>query len=107
MLIALGLALGVGLAGAELVSKLSPKLSAVGRPDHGVGHAGWRQAVRPRRVRRHRLPPGRGKSTLLQILGGLDRPSSGTVDFDGRDLAQLRDPDSGGRCHTRHDPASG
>ena len=28
-------------------------------------------------------PTGHGKSTLLQILGGLDRPSSGTVDFDG------------------------
>jgi putative ABC transport system ATP-binding protein len=36
-------------------------------------------------------PTGHGKSTLLQILGGLDRPSSGVVDFDGRDLAQLRE----------------
>jgi putative ABC transport system ATP-binding protein len=36
-------------------------------------------------------PTGHGKSTLLQILGGLDRPSSGSVDFDGRDLAQLRE----------------
>ena len=34
---------------------------------------------------------GHGKSTLLQILGGLDLPSSGSVDFDGRDLAQLRE----------------
>jgi putative ABC transport system ATP-binding protein len=36
-------------------------------------------------------PTGGGKSTLLQILGGLDRPSSGIVEFDGRDLAQLRE----------------
>ena len=36
-------------------------------------------------------PTGHGKSTLLQILGGLDRPSSGVVDCDGRDLAQLRE----------------
>src|SRR5271165_2229301 len=36
-------------------------------------------------------PTGHGKSTLLQILGGLDRPSAGLVDFDGRDLAQLRE----------------
>jgi putative ABC transport system ATP-binding protein len=36
-------------------------------------------------------PTGHGKSTLLQILGGLDRPTSGIVDFDGRDLAQLRE----------------
>jgi putative ABC transport system ATP-binding protein len=34
---------------------------------------------------------GHGKSTLLHILGGLDRPSSGTVTFDGRDLACLRE----------------
>jgi putative ABC transport system ATP-binding protein len=36
-------------------------------------------------------PTGHGKTTLLQILGGLDRPSSGIVEFDGRDLAQLRE----------------
>ena len=36
-------------------------------------------------------PTGHGKSTLLQILGGLDRPSGGIVDFDGRDLTQLRE----------------
>jgi len=36
-------------------------------------------------------PTGHGKSTLLQILGGLDRPSAGSVDFDGRDLARLRE----------------
>jgi putative ABC transport system ATP-binding protein len=36
-------------------------------------------------------PTGHGKSTLLQILGGLDRPTSGTVHFDGRDLAAMRE----------------
>jgi putative ABC transport system ATP-binding protein len=36
-------------------------------------------------------PTGHGKTTLLQMLGGLDRPTSGIVDFDGRDLAQLRE----------------
>ena len=36
-------------------------------------------------------PTGHGKSTLLQILGGLDRPSSGIVELNGRDLAQLRE----------------
>jgi putative ABC transport system ATP-binding protein len=34
---------------------------------------------------------GSGKTTLLQLLGALDHPSSGVVDFDGRDLAQLPD----------------
>ncbi|HEX3922414.1 MAG TPA: ABC transporter ATP-binding protein [Streptosporangiaceae bacterium] len=34
---------------------------------------------------------GHGKTTLLQILGGLDRPTSGIVEFDGQDLARLRE----------------
>jgi putative ABC transport system ATP-binding protein len=36
-------------------------------------------------------PTGHGKTTLLQILGGLDRPTAGVVDFDGQDLAALRE----------------
>jgi putative ABC transport system ATP-binding protein len=36
-------------------------------------------------------PTGHGKSTLLQVLGGLDRPTSGTVEFDGQDLASMRE----------------
>lgn len=34
-------------------------------------------------------PTGGGKSTLLQMLGGLDRPSRGSVVLDGTDLATL------------------
>ncbi|MEV7421107.1 ABC transporter ATP-binding protein [Streptomyces sp. NPDC091212] len=34
-------------------------------------------------------PTGGGKSTLLQMLGGLDRPTSGTIEFDGVNLADL------------------
>src|SRR5512141_1318281 len=36
-------------------------------------------------------PSGSGKSTLLQIIGTLDRPSSGRVLFDGRNLADLNE----------------
>jgi putative ABC transport system ATP-binding protein len=36
-------------------------------------------------------PTGHGKSTLLQILGGLDRPTSGTLELDGRNLTALRE----------------
>jgi putative ABC transport system ATP-binding protein len=34
---------------------------------------------------------GSGKSTLLHMLGGLDRPSSGTVTVDGKDIFSLKD----------------
>jgi putative ABC transport system ATP-binding protein len=36
-------------------------------------------------------PTGHGKTTLLQILGALDRPTSGTVELDGQNLAGLRE----------------
>jgi len=34
-------------------------------------------------------PSGSGKSTLLNIIGALDRPTGGSVLFDGRDLSNL------------------
>ena len=34
---------------------------------------------------------GSGKSTLLHMLGGLDRPTSGAVTVDGRELSSLKD----------------
>jgi len=36
-------------------------------------------------------PSGSGKTTLLSLLGALDRPSRGTVWFDGTDLSRLSD----------------
>jgi lipoprotein-releasing system ATP-binding protein len=36
---------------------------------------------------------GAGKSTLLHIAGGLDRPSSGTVSYGGKDIFSLSEPD--------------
>ncbi len=41
-------------------------------------------------------PSGSGKTTLLQLLGALDRPSSGEVVFEGRDLASLPDHELAG-----------
>jgi len=36
-------------------------------------------------------PSGSGKSTLLNIMGTLDRPTSGTVEIGGLDIARLSD----------------
>ncbi len=36
-------------------------------------------------------PSGCGKSTLLHLLGGLDRPTQGSVQIDGHDLSDLSD----------------
>jgi lipoprotein-releasing system ATP-binding protein len=38
---------------------------------------------------------GSGKSTLLHLLGGLDRPSDGSVRVDGRDLFTLSEAERG------------
>ena len=46
-------------------------------------------------------PSGSGKTTLLQLLGALDRPTTGEIVFEGRDIAKLGDGDLGKlRLHT-------
>ncbi len=40
-------------------------------------------------------PSGSGKTTLLQLFGALDRPSSGEILFESRDIARLGDRELG------------
>ena len=39
-------------------------------------------------------PSGCGKSTLLNLLGGIDRPNSGSVTIDGERIDRMRDADA-------------
>jgi lipoprotein-releasing system ATP-binding protein len=39
-------------------------------------------------------PSGCGKTTLLNLLGALDKPTSGAIEIDGLDIAQLPEPDA-------------
>jgi ABC-type lipoprotein export system ATPase subunit len=41
-------------------------------------------------------PSGSGKSTLLNLIGGLDRPTSGTISLDNQNLAMFSDNELAG-----------
>ena len=71
------------LAGVSKVYRSGSRtVEAVTGADLTVGDGEW-VAIRGR--------TGHGKSTLLNLLGGLDRPTSGQLKLDGRDLGRLSD----------------
>jgi putative ABC transport system ATP-binding protein len=65
----------------KLYHKGHSTVPALTRVDLGIGDGEW-LAVQGR--------TGHGKTTLLNLLGGLDRPTEGTVELDGTGLAALR-----------------
>jgi putative ABC transport system ATP-binding protein len=71
------------LTGVTKVYRAGPRtVTAVAEVDLTVADGEW-VAVRGR--------TGHGKSTLLNLLGGLDRATSGQVRLDGHDLGRLSD----------------
>lgn len=52
-------------------------------------HIDWQ--VRPGEAVAIMGPSGCGKTTLLNLMGGVDRPTSGKISIDGRDLTQMNE----------------
>ncbi|TJY42174.1 ABC transporter ATP-binding protein [Cohnella pontilimi] len=48
-------------------------------------------AIPPGRLIAFKGRSGSGKTTLINLLGALDRPTEGTIAFDGRDITELSD----------------
>jgi lipoprotein-releasing system ATP-binding protein len=84
------------MATAELLLKLTDVTRRYEAPDAGGAASITVLAGVSLEVRRGESlavvgPSGSGKSTLLQIIGTLDRPSSGTVLLGGQDLGRLNE----------------
>jgi putative ABC transport system ATP-binding protein len=68
------------------------KVYGDGHKIHALDHVSF--AVRKGEFVSVMGPSGSGKSTLLNMLGALDKPTSGQVIINGQDMSKLRDVDS-------------
>ena len=81
-------AAGTGPAGLEVVAwDLGRDFASGGNIVHALAEV--RLRVAPGELVAVRGRSGAGKTTLLSLLGGVDRPTSGSVVVGGRDLASL------------------
>jgi putative ABC transport system ATP-binding protein len=78
---------GVGVT----VSGLSKRYKMAAEEVHALRESSWE--VKTGQAVAIMGPSGCGKTTLLNLLGGVDRPSSGRILIDGRDLTRMSERD--------------
>ena len=71
------------------VSGLSKQYKTAAEEVHALRESSWQ--VRTGDAVAIMGPSGCGKTTLLNLLGGVDRPTSGKILIDGQDLAQMNE----------------
>jgi len=78
---------GVGVT----VSGLSKRYKMAAEEVHALRESSWE--VKTGQAVAIMGPSGCGKTTLLNLLGGVDRPSTGTIVIDGQDLTKMSERD--------------
>jgi putative ABC transport system ATP-binding protein len=78
---------GVGVT----VAGLSKRYKMAAEEVHALRHSSWE--VKTGQAVAIMGPSGCGKTTLLNLLGGVDRPSTGTIVIDGQDLTKMSERD--------------
>lgn len=71
------------------VSRLSKRYTMAAEEVHALRESSW--DVRTGQAVAIMGPSGCGKTTLLNLLGGVDRPSTGTILIDGQDLTAMNE----------------
>src|SRR5207248_10192344 len=88
-----GLGLGRGMfknKGVNVtVSGLAKQYRTAAEEVHALRESSW--AVRTGEAVAIMGPSGGGKTTLLNLLGGVDRPTAGTILIDNHDLTQMNE----------------